>query len=292
MSTFQDHRRIVVGVDGSPEALEAVRWAAAEAERRTAGLRLVTAVEWLDRLPAAGVPPAGHSVADALFEMAAKGLEEAAAAAKEITSEVAIDRETVVGFPLAVLASESRGASLLVVGAGGGGRIGSVLAGSTAVGVTTHAACPVVVVRGEEHGSRAPVVVGVDAAPTGEAAVAFAFEAAAERGVPLLAVHTWGCPPGDMRTAPFWRELIDEAERNLAESLAGWTEKYPDLPVQRIVNHSTPAHRLRELSEEAQLVVVGSRGHGELAGLILGSVSNAMVHGAACPVAVVRPTRP
>lgn len=292
MSTRQDQRRIVVGVDGSTEALEAVRWAAAEAKRSGAGLRLVTAVEWLDRLPRAGVPAAGHSVADALFETAEKGLEEAAAAAREITSGPAVDRETLVGFPIAVLASESRRASLLVLGAGRSGRIGSVLAGSTAVGVTTHAACPVVVVRGEDHGSTAPVVVGVDPAPRGEAALAFAFEAATERGVPLVAVHTWGDPPGDAGTAPMWGEFIDEAERDLAEGLAGWTDKYPDLPVQRIVSHSSPSRRLRELSEEAQLVVVGCRGHGELVGLILGSVSNAMVHGAACPVAVVRPARP
>jgi nucleotide-binding universal stress UspA family protein len=291
MSTLQDQRRIVVGVDGSAEAVEAVRWAAAESERRGAGLRLVTAVEWLDR-PIVGGPVPGYSVADRLFEVAAKGLEEAEAAAKEVVPGVAVDRETVGGFPVAVLASESRGAGLLVVGTGEGGRIASALAGSTAVGVATHASCPVVVVRGEDHGSTAPVVVGVDASPRGEAALAFAFDAAAERGVPLVAVHTWGYPPGDARTAPMWSEFIDEAERDLAESLAGWTEKYPDLSVRRIVSHSSPARRLRELSEEAQLVVVGSRGHGELVGLILGSVSNAMVHGAACPVAVVRPARP
>jgi nucleotide-binding universal stress UspA family protein len=291
MSGLQDQRRILVGVDGSPEAVEAVRWAAVDAKRRGAGLRLVTAVEWLDR-PTIGGPVPGYSVADRLFELAAKSIEEAAAAAKEVTPEVAVDRETVVGFPVAVLAAESRRAGLLVVGAGGRGRIASLLAGSTAVGAATHAACPVVVVRGEDHGGTAPVVVGVDASPRGEAAIAFAFEAAVERGVPLVAVHTWGFPPGDARTAPLWSELIEDAERDLAESLAGWTEKHPDLDVRRIVSHSSPARRLRELSDEAQLVVVGSRGHGELAGLILGSVSNAMVHGAACPVAVVRPARP
>lgn len=291
MSTLQEQRRIVIGVDGSPEAVEAVRWAAAEAERRGAGLRLVTAVEWLDQ-PTVGAPVPGYSVADRLFELAATDLEDAEAAAKEVAPEVAVDAETIVGFPIAVLASESRRAGLLVVGAGQAGRIASALAGSTAVGVATHAACPVVVVRGENHGSTAPVVVGVDAPVRAEAVLAFAFEAAAERGVPLVAVHTWGHPPGDARTAPMWSEFTEDAERDLAESLAGWTEKYPDLPVRRIVSHSSPARRLRELSEEAQLVVVGSRGHGELVGLILGSVSNAMVHGAGCPVAVVRPARP
>jgi nucleotide-binding universal stress UspA family protein len=290
MSTLQDQRRIVVGVDGSPEALGAVRWAAAEAVRRGAALRLVTSVEWLDR-PAIGLPAPEHSVADKLFELAGKSLGDAVAAANEVAPEVHVDRETVVGFPIAVLTAESRNAGLLVVGGIGHGRIASLVAGSVAVGVATHASCPVVVVRGEEHGHTAPVVVGVDPSHIGEAAIAFAFEAASARGVSLVAVHTWGFPPGDARTAPMWGELIDDAERELAESVAGWTEKYPDVPVRRIVSHSTAARRLVELSEEAQLVVVGSRGHGELVGLVLGSVSNAVVHRAACPVAVVRPAR-
>jgi nucleotide-binding universal stress UspA family protein len=290
MSTPQDQRRIIVGTDGSPEALAAVRWAAAEAVRRGARLRLVTSIEWLER-PAIGLPVPGHSLADALFELAGKALDEAAAAVKEVAPEVSVDRETVPGYAVAVLVGESRRAGLLVVGVRGHGRITSFVAGSVAVGVATHAACPVVVVRGEDHGRAAPVVVGVDPSHVGEAAIAFAFEAAAARGVPLTAVHTWGFPPGDGRTAPMWDELIDNAERELAESLAGWTEKYPDVPVRRIVSHSTAAHRLIELSEEAQLVVVGSRGHGELVGLVLGSVSNAVVHRAACPVAVVRPAR-
>jgi nucleotide-binding universal stress UspA family protein len=290
MSALQDQQRIVVGIDGSPQALAAVRWAAAEATLRGAGLRLISAVEWTDRATI-GRPASGHSVTDALFELAEKGLREAATAASEAAPELTVDRQAVVGNPVAVLAAESQHAGLLVVGADGFGRIASLVAGSVAVGVTTHAACPVVVVRGEQHGSTAPVVVGVDASPVGEAAIAFAFEAAAARGVQLIAVHAWGNPPGDLRTAPLWRDLIDDAERQLAESLAGWADKYLDIHVRRVVSHSTPARELIELSEEAQLVVVGSRGHGELVGLVLGSVSNAVVHRAACPVVVVRPAR-
>jgi nucleotide-binding universal stress UspA family protein len=74
--------------------------------------------------------------------------------------------------------------------------------------------------------------------------------------------------------------------------LAGWAEKYPQIPVQRIVSRDRPAHLLIEQSRRAQLVVVGSRGHGELAGLVLGSVSNALVHKSLCPVAIVRPSSP
>lgn len=282
MSAPEDQRRIVVGIDRSPRALEAVRWAAAEATRRGVGLRLVSAVHGLDR-PVLGFP------ADAMLEPARKGIEEAAAAAAEVAPAVPIDRKVEVGHPVAVLTTESQHAALLVVGADGFGRIAALVAGSVAVGVSTQAACPVVVVRGEQHDSTAPVILGVDASPVGEAAIAFAFEAAASRGVPVVAVHTWGDPPGDVWTAPQWGELADQAKRRLAERLAEWTEKHPDVRVQRIVSHSHPARGLLELSEEAQLVVVGSRGHGQLVGLILDSVSHAMVHGAACPVAVVRP---
>jgi nucleotide-binding universal stress UspA family protein len=288
MSTSQDQRRIVVGVDGSAEALEAVRWAAAETARRGGTLRLVTALEWLDR-PAIGLPVPGSGVVEALHERAGKDLDDAIATAIGAASGVEVDRDIVVGYPVPVLAAESRNAGLLVVGGSGHGRIAALLAGSVAVGVATHAACPVVVVRGERPDDAAPVVVGVDASPTGEAALAFAFEAAAARRVPLVAVHTWGFPPGDARMAPMWDELRADAERELAERLAGWGEKYPDVRVQRMVGHSLPARVLLDLSEEAQLVVVGSRGHGELVGLVLGSVSNTVVHRAACPVVVARP---
>lgn len=288
MKTLQD-QRIVAGVDGSAEALDAVRWAAAAAARRGVALRLVTALEWLQK-PAIGLPAPGSDLVTVLHQRAEKGLDEAAAAASAVAPEVQVDREVVLGYSVAVLTAESRHAGLLVVGGTGQGRISGVLAGSVAVGTTTHAACPVVVVRGGERSSDAPVVVGVDGSRIGEAAVAFAFDAASVRGVPLVAVHTWGDPPWDARTAPQWDEYRADAERELAEGLAGWAEKYPDVQVRRLVSHSHPARRLLELSEEAQLVVVGSRGHGELAGLVLGSVSNAVVHRAACPVAVVRPT--
>lgn len=284
MSAPEDRRWIVVGIDHSPRALDAVRWAADEATRRGAGLRLVAAVSAPDR-PVLGFP------IEPMLEPAREDVGGAAAVAAEVAPAVPVDRKVEAGHPVAVLAAESRHAELLVVGESGYGRITGLLAGSIAVGVSTQAACPVVVVRGEQHDSTAPVILGVDASPDGEAAIAFAFAAAASRGVPVIAVHTWGDPPGDVRTAPEWGELAERAKHDLAERLAGWTEKYPGVDVQRIVSRNHPARELRALSEEAQLVVVGSRGHGQLVGLILDSVSHAMLHGAACPVAVVRPQR-
>ena len=137
-------------------------------------------------------------------------------------------------------------------------------------------------------------MVGVDGSPVSEAAIAFAYQAAAERNVPLVAVHTWWdtfVDPG-LTTQLFRDEDQVYEEEQLAQRLAGWAEKYPQVPVQRIVSRDRPAHLMIEQSRRAQLVVVGSRGHGEFAGLVLGSVSNALVHKSVCPVAIVRPRNP
>ena len=137
------------------------------------------------------------------------------------------------------------------------------------------------------------MVVGVDGSPTSEAATAFAFEAASLRRVPLVAVHVWRDVLVDATMAPLldW-DVIDSDEREvLAERLAGWSEKYPDVPVRRLVARDRPARALVEESGRAQLVVVGSRGRGGFHGLLLGSVSQALLHHAHCPVAVVRSPR-
>jgi nucleotide-binding universal stress UspA family protein len=131
----------------------------------------------------------------------------------------------------------------------------------------------------------------VDGSPVSEAAIAFAFQAAAERAAPLTAVHAWWdtfLDPG--LTTQLSRDEGQVSEQAvLAERLAGWSEKYPEVNVQRIVARDRPAHLLVEQSRRAQLVVVGSRGHGEFTGMVLGSVSNALIQKAVCPVAVVRP---
>ena len=195
------------------------------------------------------------------------------------------------GFPVQVLREESERATLLVVGGRGTGGVLGLLLGSVAMSLAGHAACPVVVVREPAESSRIlPVVVGVDGSPYGEAAVAFAYEAASLRGAPLVAVHTWSDLLFDSRVAPVldW-EAIETGEREvLAERLAGWSEKFPDVPVRRVVYRDRPAHSLLEEAAHAQLLVVGSHGRGQLGGLVLGSVSHAVLHRAPCPVAVVR----
>src|SRR5690606_3692092 len=166
-----------------------------------------------------------------------------------------------------------------------------LLLGSVAVGLGGHARCPLVVVRAvQDSEPTAPVVVGVDGSPLSDPALAFAFEAAAVRGVALEAVHAWRELVGDLDMATLldWDAIETEERALLAERLAGWAEKYPDVPVRRVVTRERPARVLVEQSRGAQLVVVGSRGRGGFTGLVLGSVSHAVLHHAHCPVAVVR----
>ena len=275
-------RRVVAGVDGSDSALEAVRWAAREAARRRVPLRLVAVVGGPAPVHTFGDPTGGPDERGVLRRRARTYLTHAEQAAREAAPGTALEREVVEGSPIPRLVAESQAAGLVVLGDRGLGGVTGLLVGSVAFALGAQGSCPVVVVRGRAAAD-GPVVVGVDGSPVSEAAVAFAFDAAAARHVPLVAVHAW------------WDWLIDpvtlpsrEEERVLAERLAGWREKYPDVEVERLVTEAPPARALVEQSRRAQLVVVGSHGRGGAAGLVLGSVSHAVTHRADCPVVIVR----
>lgn len=281
---------VVVGVDGSEPALRAVRWAAEEAGRQGVPLRLVYASE----LPF-GFPPGvvtEHSIRDMMREQGDRWLEDARAAATAVAPDVRVDPVTVDGAPVEVLVRESRTASLVAVGTRGHGGFTGLLLGSTSVGLAGRSHCPMVVVRGEGV-SDGSVVVGVDGTPTGEAAIEFAFAEASARSVSLVAVHCWTDPAvanalAAGALAGDYGLLEDQANRVLAERLAGWQEKYPDVPIIREVVREHPTRALLHFADHAQLVVVGSRGRGGFTGLLLGSTSQYLTHHVPCPVAVVR----
>jgi nucleotide-binding universal stress UspA family protein len=283
-------RPVVVGIDGSESALDAARWAAAEAQRRGAPLRLVTAYPWT-RDTVVGVPGLGEEFHGALQLRAEHAMAAAVAAVEGVAPGRPVDRAIVIGYPIGVLAEEARGARLLVLGSRGLGGLTGLLAGSVTVALAARAAAPVVVVRGDRAAASGPVVVGVDDSPTSDAAIGFAFEAAAVRGAPLVAVHTWLEHVTDAEAAAMvdWAPLAAYEQTVAANRIAAWADKYPDVPVTTVVEHDAPARALVERSTGAQLLVVGSRGRANLAGLLLGSVSHAVVQRAHCPVAVVRP---
>jgi len=181
-----------------------------------------------------------------------------------------------------------------VVGARGHGAVTGLLLGSVSQHVSRHAPCPVVVVREQADPKARRIVVGVDGSPSGDNAIGFAFDAASRNEAPLVAIHAWHDVTASRVVGPSYAALANVAERIaagerlLAEALAGWAEKYPDVTVTREAIPVHPARVLADATEHAALVVVGSRGRGEFTGLLLGSVSQAVLHHARCPVAVAR----
>lgn len=287
---------IIVGVDGSPSSLAAVGAAAEEARRRGTGLRVVHAFLW----PALHVPlgaPALGPPESGLRTMADKLVAEAVAHARSVAPDVEVSHTVVTGEPLTVLEAQSPEAELVVVGSRGMGGFIGLLVGSTAVHLAGHGQCPVLVVR-ETGAADGPVVVGVDGSPANAEAIGFAFAEASLRGAELVALHSWSnwnapAPtPQDERTprASGPGELAVAEERLLSEALAGRQERYPAVRVRHEVVHGGTREALIEASRTAQLLVVGARGRGGFTGLLLGSVSQAMLHHAHCPVAVVRGT--
>jgi len=292
---------VVVGVDGSASALQASIWAAAEARRRHVPLRLLYCCDLPPiRHPRHLPPPASYRAA-----VQAQGrhwLNHAARAVRTAAPDVALSADMRGGVPADVLIDESREARMVVVGTRGLGGFRELLLGSVAMALAANGHCPVVVHRGTRPGTapdgtppeQLPIVVGVDGSALSEAALGFAFEAAAGRGAPLLAVHTWL----DVDTAGMWAGLpwhIDwpavqaGEERLLDQNLAPWREKFPGVAVSMDVQRERPDHALVAHAAAAQLVVVGSRGRGSLVALGLGSVSHTLLHTTDCPVVVVRP---
>ncbi|QBJ94619.1 universal stress protein [Rhodococcus sp. ABRD24] len=289
---------IVVGIDGSTNSYAAVSWAAKEARLHDCPLKIVTAL---------GAPaPYGDGVQlpQSYFadrdRAAHSHLAEALAIARTVlpdrgaadSTEAATEVRNGSARPQLIEASKS--ARMMVFGSRGFGQITAVLAGSVTSALAAHAHCPVAVLRGRagQTSGRGEVVVGIDGSDNSRPALAAAFEEAALRGADLVAVHTWS--PFTLSTAfddqldlPW--DAVEVAEQAvLAESLAGWSERYPEVRVNRIVAKGTSADELRDRSEEAELLVVGSHGRGGFSGMLIGSTSTALLHSARCPLLIVR----
>lgn len=290
---------IVVGIDGSESAGKAALWAAGEAAARHLPLRLVHAVV-TSPLAYTGGPAIPQSYFDALGNDGRRQLIEVEKSIRHVHPDLTVEPDLRMADPVAMLIAESDNARLLVLGSRGLGGFAGIVVGSTAIALVAHAHCPVAIIRETNNldtvRTGGPVVVGVDGSPAGEPALAIAFDEASVRGADLVAVHTWIEFPSDQAYA-YAHELIDnwaaletrECEV-LAERLAGWQEKYPDVAVRRVVTRDPPVRGLLDQAACAQLLVVGSRGRGGILGMALGSTSQALIYHATCPLLIARPT--
>lgn len=263
---------IVVGYDGSPDASEAVRWAAREAHARGCPLTLCLA-------PDQGLAETGGSAADPA-DVLASGLEFASRLPGGEQARSLILR----GPAVASLCEQGRTAEMLVVGSRGQGGMPGMAIGSVGLYVAAHAAGRVVIVRGRwqcvPH-APLPVVAATDGSPGSAPAVAFAFEEAALRDTWLLAICALADQAGRLGTA-------HEIESDFGELVANHAEKYPEVAVQRQVVPGSARPALLKASERAQFISIGARGRGGFAGMVMGSVGMAVASYAACPVGVAR----
>lgn len=295
MSSAAPARSIVVGVDDSGPSRHALLWACREATRLGRPLHLVHVYLISTVYAGAGVYTSLTSAEVARLSQAAEEtLAEAVAVANEKTQGIVVTSAAHEGSAAAALVAAASTADLLVLGARGLGALKSALLGSVSTQVAMHSPVPVIVVKDVEdtHGARGGITVGIDGHEDSQACLAFAFEQASSRGTSLDVVHAWAFDRAQGRTALAGALSADyelEPRRKLLidEALAGWTEKYPDVDVRQSVVHAHAVPALVEHSATAQLLVVGSRGRGGFAGLLLGSVSHGVLQHAACPVAVV-----
>lgn len=280
---------VVAGVDGSADAQLAVDLAAWEADRRHAPLRLVYGFR---QVYSYGVVAAAYDLDRQVRDLDDMLITESGRVAQRYP-DLIVHTEVVGGVPAGVLVEESAAAQLVVVGSRGLGGFASLLLGSVSAQVAAHATSPVIVVRPpaargtRELPGNGPVVVGVDGSTGSAAAVEFAFDEAAARGTGLIAVYVWGVMPYDAGDDDP-RVEQDGPDAALAEALAAWQDKYPEVPVSHRAVHSlVPVHTILDQSADAGLIVVGRRGRGGFAGLSLGSVGDGLVRHAKAPVAVV-----
>lgn len=292
MTTSPTDLGILVGIDGSPEAHAALRWATDEAVLRQCPITLMhvvapIVVTWPIESVVMSFTEWQEENAKHVVEQARETVRDSVDAASAPPVHVQLRHGGIVPE----LTEASASARILVIGSRGLGPVGGVVLGAVSRTLLHHARCPVVVAKEgvvRKSDRSLPVLLGIDGSPASEAAIAFAFDEASRRGVDLIALHAWS----DVAVFPLlgmdWHKYEQEGHEILAERLAGWQEKYPDVHVSRRIVCDRPARWLIDEAKDAQLVVVGSRGRGGIAGMLLGSVSTAVAESAMAPVAVIR----
>jgi nucleotide-binding universal stress UspA family protein len=292
MTTNASRGAVVVGYDGTQHSDIALDWAVRYARLHGRTVLVVNA---------AGTPTAYDtfgSVVENRKELRILGrraTDRALVRARDTEPHVDVTTHVALGNAQEVLLGCAEDAHLLVVGSRGRGSLASLLLGSVSVGVSAHAPCPVVVVRsGSDRARTGPfagrIVVGVDGSEASTGALDLAFELASTELKPLAIVHAWGDPGAyrDMQSHELRAERAEEHALRVAESMAGFAEKYPDVLVTEHQVDQDAGRTLVAASLDADTVVVGTRGRADVVAVVLGSVSRHVVERAQCPVIVVR----
>lgn len=293
MSPRNAHLGIIVGVDESSAAKVAVQWAARDAELRHVPLTLVHAISpevaaWSNGGSRPGLARWQQDRGRRLVDDAFKVVQEVC----QRGGPAEVHCEVLPSAAVPTLVDLSKHAELVVTGCRGSGQWQGRLMGSVSSGLLHYAHCPVAIVHEEDaeatRSGEAPVLVGIDGSSASELAMAIAFDEASRREVGLIALHSWSDVDVSELPGIDWPATQSAAEVVLAERLAGWQEQYPDVRVDRVVVRDNPARQLVQQSESAQLVVVGSRGRGGYAAMLVGSVGETVAQMARVPVVVAR----
>lgn len=287
---------IVVGVDYSSRSQAALEWALDAASRRKLELRLVHVCE-LSQRQLEAIGESATRLRGLAREHGLSLLDESVRIAAKAHPEVRVSTQLCFGSASQRLVAESASAAFTVVGNLGPGGFAGMLLGSTALHVASFAHSTVVAVPTppDSRGAGRGVLVGVDEPTHSQAALEFAFQEARDLAEPLTALHAWHIPyvlgtgPGGVPPLKYELEPLRGLESELLETaLQGWPSRYPEVEIVKLVVRGHPVRVLTEEAEKARLLVVGTRGRGEVRGLVFGSVSHALLHHTRRPVAIVR----
>lgn len=273
---------VVVGVDGSHEALLAVEVAAGWAARTASPLHIVHA--WVWPLYTADVGPVEGVKDSGLKRAAEKVLEAATERARASAPDITVTTDLVTGKAPEELLRASVGAGVVVVASRGVGGFAGLLLGSTGLFLQTYAQCPVLIVRGTGDPG-GPIVAGFDGSPASERLLEHTAGVAAQAGRPLVIVHSYpsssAADEARAADAPSPEALLEQGQQIALRTT-------PDITVStRAVEHRSAAGALVEASDDASLVAVGPRSRGHVRGAI-GSTAQAVIQHASCPVLLVK----
>ena len=272
---------IAAGYDGSASSEQALSWAVKEARAR--GVRLTVCHAWGPAyFPLDAEAPAMHLLRRSGEQVLARGLRNA----RDLMGPGEVRPLLSDSSAASMLCEHSRQADMVVVGSRGHGGVAGLLLGSVSSQVAAHADGRVVVVRGHWRPAAefvpGPIVVGADGSAAAQFAVGFAFEEAELRKAPVLAVCALADAPGSLGGALQQR---DEP----VQSIRRWEKEHPEVTVLVQIAEGGARDALLTAAYDAQMLVVGSRGLGGLRGMALGSVSQAVLQHAPCPVGIVHP---